>query len=238
MRCFELRRVGQTPAPAPAAPKPAAALKPAREPGLYGTLTTSLGTIVVKFYEKEAPITVKNFADLAMGRKEYVDPRTNEKSRKPLYTGLTFHRVIPGFMIQGGDPTGTGMGGTESIPDEFHPSLQFDRPGRLAMANAGPSTGSCQFFITDVPTPHLNNRHTIFGQVVEGMDVVEKIAHVPADPTNNRPNTPVKIVRVLVKREGVAAAKPAAAKPRPGVAKPKPRPAGAKPAAAKPKPQA
>ncbi len=223
----------------PAAPKPAAAPKPVREPGLYATMATSMGTVLIKFYDKEAPITVKNFTDLAMGRKEYLDPKTNLKVKKPLYNGLTFHRVIPNFMIQGGDPTGTGMGGTENIPDEFHPSLQFDRPGRLAMANTGqPSSGSCQFFITDATPTHLNNRHTIFGQVIEGQDVVDKIARVPADPSGNKPLTPVRIVRVTVQRFGTTAAKPGAAKPgvakpkpgtpKPGVAKPKARPAGVK----------
>ena len=101
-----------------------------------------MGKIVIKMFETESPVTVKNFSDLAMGRKSWKDPKTGAMMTKPLYNGLTFHRVIPGFMIQGGDPTGTGMGGTTAIPDEFHPSLKFDVPGRLAMANAGPGTGS------------------------------------------------------------------------------------------------
>ena len=191
---------GQT-ASQSAAPQAQPAAAPAREPGLYGTMETSMGNIVVKFYEKESPITVKNFVDLALGRKSYTDPRTNQPSRKPLYNGLTFHRVIPGFMVQGGDPLGNGTGGTKTIPDEFHPSLKFDVPGKLAMANAGPNTGSCQFFITEVPTPHLNGKHTIFGQVIEGQDVVEKMARSPRD-ANDKPRTPVKIVRVTVQREG------------------------------------
>lgn len=241
----------------PAAPKPAAPktsvdpAKPAGEPGLYATIATSMGTIVAKMYEAESPKTVKNIADLAMGRKEWTDPRTGQRSKRPLYNGLTFHRVIPGFMIQGGDPTGTGSGGTDVIPDEFHPSLTFDRPGRLAMANAGPGTGSCQFFITEVPTVHLNGLHTIFGQVVEGQEIVDKIARTPRG-ANDRPVTPVRIVRMTVRREGPApvaakpastkpaTAKPAAAKPKttapkPGTAKPKPAAIKAKPAAAKPK---
>jgi cyclophilin family peptidyl-prolyl cis-trans isomerase len=216
----------------PAAPpaKPAAEpAKPAREPGLYMTITTSMGTIVAKLFDVEAPKTVKNIADLAMGRKEWTDPKTKQRVKRPLYNGLIFHRVIPGFMIQGGDPTGTGSGGTDVIPDEFDPSLTFDRPGRLGMANAGPGTGSCQFFITEVPTPHLNGKHTIFGQVVEGQDVVEKIARVPRN-AEDRPNTPVRMLRVTVRREGPAPAaakpaKPAAAKPKPRAAKPKPAPA-------------
>ena len=147
--------------------------------------------------------------------------------KRPLYNGLTFHRVIPGFMIQGGDPLGVGTGGTDVIPDEFSPSLTFDKPGRLAMANAGPNTGSCQFFITEVPTPHLNGLHTIFGQVVEGQDVVDKIARTPRGG-NDRPATPVRIVRLTVRREGPA---PAASKPTSA----KPKATTAKPAAAKPK---
>ena len=237
-----------TPAPAAAPPKPV------REPGLYMTIVTSQGTIVGKLFDTESPNTVKNIADLAMGRKEWTDPKTGKRVKKPLYNGLTFHRVIPGFMIQGGDPLGTGTGGTDVIPDEFHPSLQFDRPGRFGMANAGPGTGSSQFFITEVPTPHLNGRHTIFGQVVEGQDVVDKIARVPARPSDNRPLTPVRMLKVTVARLGggpatakprptsaaPAKAKPAAAKPKttpaePGATKPSAaKPAGSKPAAAKP----
>lgn len=238
----------QTAAP-PSAAKPATeAAKPAREPGLYATITTSMGTIVAKLFEEESPKTVKNFADLAMGRKEWPDPKTKTRVKRPLYNGLIFHRVIPGFMIQTGDPEGTGMGGTDRIPAEFHPSLMFDRPGRLGMANAGgdPSTGSSQFFITEVPTPHLNGLHPIFGQVVEGQEVVDKIAHVPAN-SDNRPNTPVKMLRVTVARVGPApasakpaAAKPAATKPKPattpGTAAPKPTTAKPKPAAVKTKP--
>ena len=227
--------------PAAAAAKPATeAAKPAREPGVYMTITTSMGTIVAKLFDAEAPKTVKNISDLAMGRKEWVDPKTRQRVKRPLYNGLTFHRVIPGFMIQGGDPTGTGSGGTDVIPDEFHPSLTFDRPGRLGMANAGPGTGSCQFFITEVPTPHLNGKHTIFGQVVEGQDVVEKIARVPRSSENDQPKTPVRMLRVTVRREGPApaGAKPAAAKPKPRAAKPKPTTTKPKPAAAKPKTEA
>ncbi len=227
-------------APKPAAPKPTAVkpavapAKPAREPGTYAYFTitqgaATLGTIVTKMFADESPITVKNFSDLAMGRKEWLNPKTGVRSKTPLYNGLTFHRVIPGFMIQGGDPLGTGTGGTEAIPDEFHPTLKFDVPGRLAMANAGPGTGSCQFFITEGPTPHLNGRHTIFGQVVEGMDLVTRIANVPKS-RGDMPAVPVKM-RVVVRREGypvTAAPKPAA--PKPAVVKPKP--AAAKPAPA------
>jgi peptidyl-prolyl cis-trans isomerase A (cyclophilin A) len=225
--------------PATEGAKPATdSAKPAREPGLYATITTSMGTIVAKLFETEAPKTVKNFADLAMGRKLWTDPKTGQRTKRPLYNGLTFHRVIPGFMIQGGDPLGNGTGGTDVIPDEFHPSLTFDRPGRFGMANAGPGTGSSQFFITEVPTPHLNGLHTIFGQVVEGQDVVDKIARVPR-VAGDKPTTLVRIVRVTVKREGPAAVKPkpVAAKPgtaTPATSTPKAKPAATKPAATKP----
>src|SRR5215470_4135253 len=204
--------LAQTP-PAPAAAKPAAPTAPAREPGTYATFTTSLGTIVCVLYEKESPITVKNFIALARGGKAWTDPKTSQKTTRALYTGTTFHRVIPGFMIQGGDPLGTGMGdgGMAPIPDEFHPSLKFDKPGRLAMANAGPRTGTCQFFITEAPTPHLNGKHTIFGQVVEGQDIVTKIANVPKD-SNDKPRTPVRIVSIKITREGLPPVPPAAAK--------------------------
>src|SRR6266849_4731028 len=193
------------PAPAPAAAKPAAPTAPAREPGTYATFTTSLGTIVCILYEKESPITVKNFIALARGgTKAWTDPKTGQKTTRALYTGTIFHRVMPGFMIQGGDPlgNGTGDGGMTPIPDEFHPSLKFDKPGRLAMANSGPKTGTCQFFITEVATPHLDGLHTIFGQVVEGQDVVYKITHVPTGP-GNKPTTPVKLVSVKITREGL-----------------------------------
>ena len=192
-----------TPAPAPAA----------REPGLYATIVTTQGNIVVKFFEKEAPITVKNFVALAQGRKPWTDPKTGQRVTRPLYNGLTFHRVIPGFMIQGGDPLGNGTGGTDVITDEFHPTLKFDQPGRLGMANTGdPRTGSCQFFITEVPTPGLNGKHTVFGQVVEGLDLVPKIARVPRD-ANDKPRTAVRITKVDIKREGPPPAAAAPAKP-------------------------
>jgi peptidyl-prolyl cis-trans isomerase A (cyclophilin A) len=185
--------------------------KPAREDGLYATIQTSMGDITVRLFEKEAPITVKNFRGLATGTKAWTDPKTKQRVTRPLYNGTIFHRVIPNFMIQGGDPTGTGTGGTDVIKDEFAPSLKFDVPGRLAMANAGPGTGSCQFFISEVPTPHLNGLHTIFGQVIEGQDVANKIARVPA--TQTRPNTPVVIKTIVFNRVGAAPEPAAPAKP-------------------------
>ena len=178
---------------APATPKTP------RPDGLYTTISTSMGDITLKLFEKESPISVRNFADLAAGRKAWTDPKTHARVRRPLYNGLIFHRVIEGFMIQGGDPTGTGMGGTDIIKDEFDPTLKFDQPGRLAMANAGPGTGSCQFFITEVPTPHLNGHHPIFGQVVEHQELVSQITHV-AKNGEGRPNTPVVMKRVTFER--------------------------------------
>lgn len=204
-----------------AAAKPAATVKPAtpaRPPGLYTTLAITegakpMGNIVIKFFEKESPITVKNFTDLAQGKKTWTVQETGAKGTKPFFTGLTFHRVIPGFMIQGGDPLGNGTGGTEVIPDEFHPDLKFDIPGRVAMANRGPNTGSCQFFITEGPTVHLTGRHTIFGQVVSGQELVDRIARVPRGP-NDQPNTPIIMSRVTIQRAG-AAASPATKKATP-----------------------
>jgi cyclophilin family peptidyl-prolyl cis-trans isomerase len=191
--------------PAVASDKPAAPAAPVRENGLYTTVYTSMGNITAKLYEKESPITVKNFMDLALGRKEWTDPKTGQRVKRPLYPGTIFHRVIPGFMIQGGDPTGTGMGGTDTIPEEFDPSLSFDTPGKFGMAKASaPGTGSCQFFITEVPTPHLNGLHTVFAQVVEGQDVVEKIARVPRTG-EDRPTTPVKILKITFQRVGPGA---------------------------------
>ena len=170
------------------------------ENGLYTAIETSMGTIKAKLLEKDAPATVKNFVDLALGRTTYIDPRNSLPSKKPFYNGLTFHRVIPGFMIQGGDPLGDGTGGTRMIPDEILPEIKFDVPGRLAMANAGPNTGSCQFFLTEAPSPHLDGLHTIFGQVVEGQDIIAQITKVPTE--NDRPVTAVKIVKISIERIG------------------------------------
>jgi len=144
---------------------------------LYAVFQTSRGNIVVKLFEKDAPKTVANFVGLATGKQEWVDPRSGQKSKAKLYDGTSFHRVIPQFMIQGGDPLGTGTGGPGyRFEDEFQSGRKFDRPGLLAMANAGPNTNGSQFFITEVATPHLNDRHTIFGEVVKGQDLVPQIA--------------------------------------------------------------
>ncbi len=213
----------------PAPPQPVAA--PARPNGLYATLETSMGNITAELFEKETPLTVKNFTELSQGRTAYIDPRNGLPSKLPLFNGLTFHRVIPGFMIQGGDPLGDGTGGTKNIPDEFRPNLSFDRPGRLGMANAGPNTGSCQFFVTVSEQPHLNQLHTVFGQVADGLDVVEKIISVPAQ--NDKPLEPVTINKVRIERVG-----PDPNAPRPAVRVPRQAPArataGVPPAAPKP----
>jgi peptidyl-prolyl cis-trans isomerase A (cyclophilin A) len=194
-------------AQAPTAPSAGAAaqapqpVQPIREPGLYATFHTTKGNIVAKLFPEEAPITVKNFMDLALGRKAWKHPGTGVVAKRPLYSGTVFHRVIPEFMVQGGDPLGTGFGGTENIPDEFHPTLKFDIPGRLAMANAGPNTGSSQFFLTDAPTPHLNGLHTIFGQVVQGQEFIGEITRVARDG-NDKPRTPVILQRVTFETIG------------------------------------
>ncbi|HEX4059633.1 MAG TPA: peptidylprolyl isomerase [Streptosporangiaceae bacterium] len=144
---------------------------------LTATLRTNQGTIVLRLFPDHAPKTVRNFTELAEGRREWTNPSTGSKTTDRLYDGTIFHRVIPGFMIQGGDPLGSGRGGPGyQFGDEFHPDLSFDRPYLLAMANAGPGTNGSQFFITTVPTPHLNRRHTIFGEVIDGSDVVDKIS--------------------------------------------------------------
>ncbi len=164
----------------------------ARQPGLYATLKTTEGTIVCRLFETDAPKTVANFVELAEGKREWTHPNTREKSKNPLYNGTIFHRVIPNFMIQGGDPTGTGMGGPGyRFEDETKGSPhKFDKAGKLAMANAGPNTNGSQIFITVAPTEWLTGNHTIFGEVVEGQDVVDKIANVP----RGRQDKPVKDV--------------------------------------------
>jgi len=168
--------------------------------GYYAAIVTDFGTIVFELYEKQAPKTVKNFVDLALGKKEWVYPKTRKKVKKPFYDGLIFHRVIPNFMAQTGCPKGDGTGGPGyEFEDEFSDDLLFDRPGRVAMANRGPNTNGSQIFITVVSTPWLNKKHTIFGQVVRGLDVVEKIVSVPRD-YRDKPLSPIYIRKVLVKR--------------------------------------
>jgi peptidyl-prolyl cis-trans isomerase A (cyclophilin A) len=166
----------------------------------YATLRTNRGDITIKLFPDHAPVTVRNFVELATGQKEYADPQTSQPTTGNFYDGLTFHRVIDGFMIQGGCPRGDGRGGPGyEFKDEFHPELQFDRPYLLAMANAGPGTNGSQFFITVGPTPHLNRRHTIFGEVEgqESQQVVDAIATTPTGPMD-RPVDPVVIETVTV----------------------------------------
>jgi len=162
------------------------------------TFETSLGTIRVRLFPNEAPKTVANFEGLAKGTKEWKDPATGEKVKKPLYDGTIFHRVIPEFMIQGGDPLGLGTGGPGyQFEDEVQSGRKFDKPGYLAMANAGPNTNGSQFFITEIATPWLNGRHTIFGEVIEGMEVVRAIARVSAG-RNDRPEHDVVLEKVII----------------------------------------
>ena len=167
---------------------------------MFATLHTSLGDIRVELLPNHAPATVENFVGLATGTKEYADPESGARTTGKFYDGLTFHRVIDGFMIQGGCPRGDGRGGPGyQFKDEFHPELQFDRPYLLAMANAGPGTNGSQFFITVGPTPHLNRRHTIFGEVDDqsSRDVVDAIATTRTGP-GDQPVEPVVIESVAV----------------------------------------
>ena len=164
-------------------------LKPNQK--MYATIKTSLGDIKVELYPDKAPKTVGNFVGLAEGT----------KTGKPFYNGVIFHRVIKDFMIQGGDPLGTGMGGPDyKFEDEIDSSLTFDAPGILAMANSGPNTNGSQFFITIVPTPWLNGKHTIFGKVISGQDIVTKIENTPVGP-NDKPVTPVTIQSISIGRQ-------------------------------------
>jgi peptidyl-prolyl cis-trans isomerase A (cyclophilin A) len=173
----------------------------AQAPGTYAHFNTTEGKITVRLFEAEAPVTVKNFTDLAEGAKEWTHPGTRAKSQDKLFDGTVFHRVIPDFMIQGGDPTGTGMGGPGyRFQDETKGSPhRFDKPGKLAMANSGPNTNGCQFFITVAPTPHLTGNHTIFGEVVEGEDVANKISKV-ARNAQDKPHKPVVLESVTIER--------------------------------------
>ncbi|MCU0641692.1 MAG: peptidylprolyl isomerase [Candidatus Margulisbacteria bacterium] len=166
---------------------------------LYAVLETSQGNITCLLYAKQVPLTVENFVTLARGEKEYTDPRTGERAQKPYYDGTIFHRVIPDFMIQGGDPLGLGIGGPGyKFEDEIVTDLRFDRPGRLAMANSGPDTNGSQFFITVAPTDWLDGRHTIFGQVIEGQEVVEAISKVQRDQ-RDKPAEAVILKKVTIR---------------------------------------
>ena len=166
----------------------------------YATLETSLGNIKVRLMPETAPKTVENFVGLATGSKTWTDPTTGAPTNEPLYDGTVFHRVIPNFMIQGGDPLGRGTGGPGyQFEDEFNGPV-FDKPGYLAMANAGPNTNGSQFFITTVATPHLNNKHTIFGEVIEGQHIAVEIAGVPTGP-GDKPREDVVLKKVSITDE-------------------------------------
>jgi peptidyl-prolyl cis-trans isomerase A (cyclophilin A) len=164
--------------------------------------TTSEGSFTIRLFDQEAPNTVANFVGLAEGTKEWTDPKTGQKVKRPFFDGLIFHRVIADFMIQGGDPLGTGTGGPGyKFADEFNPKLRHAKAGTLSMANAGANTNGSQFFITLAPTPWLDNRHSVFGEVIEGMDVVEKIGRTPTSKPGDRPLKPITIESIAVTRQ-------------------------------------
>ena len=169
-------------------------------PGTYAKFVTTEGSFTIRLFEQEAPRTVENFVGLAEGSKEWSDPRTNQKVRKPYYDGTIFHRVIDGFMIQGGDPLGQGIGGPGyNFADEFHPKVRHNKAGILSMANRGPNTNGGQFFITLAPTPHLDDRHTVFGEVVDGMDVISKIGRTQTGD-RDRPAKDIVIQHVIIEK--------------------------------------
>jgi peptidyl-prolyl cis-trans isomerase A (cyclophilin A) len=169
--------------------------------GLYAIFETTLGDIVCVLEEEKTPETVKNFVGLATGEKEYTDPRTNQKSHEPFYDGTIFHRIIKNFMVQGGDRLGQGTGGPGyRFKDEFHPTLKHTGPGILSMANAGPNTNGSQFFITLVPTPWLDGKHSVFGHIVKGQEVLTKLGDTPTGPMD-RPRQEVGIKKLRIVRE-------------------------------------
>jgi peptidyl-prolyl cis-trans isomerase A (cyclophilin A) len=176
------------------------ALAQEKKGSVYALLKTSMGEIVVQLFDDKTPKTVANFVDLATGTKEWTDPKTRERVKRPLYNGTIFHRVIPGFMIQGGDPMGTGTGGPGyRFDDEFHSDLKHSRPGILSMANAGPNTNGSQFFIIHKATPWLDGKHSVFGEVIKGHSVVDAIANVPRD-FRDRPMKDVVLQEVIISR--------------------------------------
>jgi peptidyl-prolyl cis-trans isomerase A (cyclophilin A) len=173
---------------------------------LTATLNTNQGTIKVRLFPDQAPKTVRNFVELAEGSRKWTDPRSGAQTSDPLYNGTIFHRVIPDFMIQGGDPLGTGTGGPGyKFGDEIHPDLAFDRPYLLAMANAGPGTNGSQFFITVAATPWLTGKHTIFGEVIEGADIVQAVSQANTD-RRDRPSQDVVLESVVIEQSDTSGA--------------------------------
>lgn len=169
---------------------------------LYAHFTTSDGNFTARLYDAETPKTVANFVGLAEGSQEWTDPRSGKKVKQPYFNGTIFHRVIAGFMIQGGDPLGQGTGGPGyTFADEFHPKLRHDKAGILSMANRGPNTNGGQFFITLAATPWLDNKHSVFGEIVDGMDVVRKIGSTPTSKPGDRPIKPVTIESVRIEKQ-------------------------------------
>jgi len=169
---------------------------------LYAHFTTSEGAFTARLFETETPKTVANFTGLADGSKEWTDPRSGKAVKQPYYNGTVFHRVIADFMIQGGDPLGQGTGGPGyNFADEFHPTLRHSKAGILSMANRGPNTNGGQFFITLVPTPWLDDKHSVFGEIVEGMDVVTKIGGTATSKPGDRPVKPITIQSVTIERK-------------------------------------
>src|SRR6266487_4146937 len=169
---------------------------------LYAHFTTSEGKFTIQLFDQDAPKTVDNFVGLATGTKEWTDPRTGRKGTAPYYNGTIFHRVIGGFMIQGGDPLGQGTGGPGyTFADEFHPKRRHAKAGVLSMANSGPNTNGGQFFITLAATPWLDDKHSVFGEVVEGMDVVKKIGSTSTSKPGDRPVKPITIESVSIEKK-------------------------------------
>jgi peptidyl-prolyl cis-trans isomerase A (cyclophilin A) len=166
---------------------------------MFANIETTAGKIRIKLHGDKTPITVDNFVGLAEGTKEFTDPKTGKKEKRPYFDGVIFHRVVPGFVIQGGDPTGTGTGGPGyKFKNEPHPELKHDKPGIVAMANAGRDTNGSQFYITLAPLPSLDGGYTVFGEVVEGQKVVEAIANAPR--SGERPLDPAKIVKISIEK--------------------------------------
>ena len=171
-------------------------------PGVYAQFVTSEGSFTVRLFDRDAPKTVENFVGLAEGTKPWTDPRTNQKVTTRYYDGVIFHRVIDGFMIQSGDPLGQGTGGPGyKFADEFHPKLRHLTPGILSMANSGPNTNGGQFFITLVPTPWLDNKHSVFGEVTAGMEIIEKIGRTATSKPGDRPLKPITIQSVTIEKK-------------------------------------